>query len=344
MSKDVVRAGYDAIGAQYTAARHLDSNQRSLLQDLAGRLQRGAVVLDVGCGAGIPLTRWLSERFAVTGVDISEEQIRLARQSVPNARFLRQDMATLNFPDESFDAICSFYAVIHIPREEHRPLLENFHRMLKSGGLVLLCMGSGDWPGAVESFFEAPMYWSHYDAETNLHMTEEAGFESEVAEVCQDQGASGQIRDEIPGCHLLVLLGIRDKLQPAPLLESQVEDAGQLPRQQAMITARDRAQQRQPARNGIEGGLIDGNHCCREGRKALLGIGKEPSSKESRELGEQLLQGTGSRSLQAGIHRLIRDGESGIEPEVAAGEQTPERELAGKALQDTDHQPTPKCK
>jgi SAM-dependent methyltransferase len=177
MSKDLVRAGYDAIAAQYLAARRIDSHQLGFLQDLADRLPSGALVLDAGGGAGIPVTRWLSERFGVTGVDISEEQIRLARQFVPQATFLCQDVTTLRFAAESFDAVCSLYAVIHIPRDEHRTLLQSFHRLLKPGGFVLLCMGADDWPGAVEEYFGTSMYWSHYDAETNRRMTEEAGFE-----------------------------------------------------------------------------------------------------------------------------------------------------------------------
>lgn len=95
-------------------------------------------------------------------------------------------MTCLHFPDESFNAICSLYAVIHTPREEHRPLLQSFHRMLKPGGFLLLCMGAGDWPGAIEEFFGAPMYWSHYDAETNLRMTEQCGFGVIRSEVVPD--------------------------------------------------------------------------------------------------------------------------------------------------------------
>lgn len=186
MDKDVVRAGYNAIAASYMAAKREDLNQLSFLQDLADRLPSGATVLDAGCGAGVPVTRWLSERFTVTRVDISEEQTRLARQSVPEATFLCQDMTALDFPDESLDAICSLYAVIHIPREEHQPLLQTFQRVLRPGGLLLLCMGARDWPGAVEEFYGAPMYWSHYDADTNRRMTEEAGFDVIRSELVPD--------------------------------------------------------------------------------------------------------------------------------------------------------------
>jgi len=205
MGKDVVRAGYDAIAAEYMAARHLDPRQLSFLQDLPGRLPGAAQVLDAGCSAGMPVTRWLSERFSATGIDISEGQIRLARRLVPEATFLCRNMTALDFPDESFDAICSFYAVIHVPRDEHRSLLHDFHRMLRPDGLLLLCTGAGDWPGAVEEFFGAPMYWSHYDAETNLRMTENAGFNVLRSEIVPDS-----LDPETASYHLFLLAQKRE--------------------------------------------------------------------------------------------------------------------------------------
>jgi len=209
MGKEVVRTGYDVIAREYVRDRRLDARQLSLLQDLADHLHQGARVLDAGCGAGVPITRWLSERFRVIGVDISEEQIRLAREFVPEAAFLCRDMTALDFPDGSFDAICSFYAVIHVPREEHAALLQNFARMLRPGGVALVCLGAGDWPGEVEGFYGAPMYWSHFDAETNLRLLQDAGFTLLRHEIVPDS-----LDPEIAARHLFVLA------QKPPMLHS----------------------------------------------------------------------------------------------------------------------------
>lgn len=175
--KDVVRDGYDAMADAYLATREDDSENVRLLDDFIRRLPQGVQVLDAGCGAGIPVTRMLSRHFDVTGVDFSEGQIARARRLVPNARFICQDMTEMDFPDAAFDGVVSYYAIIHIPRDEHPALLRNIHRMLKPGGLALLCMGAEDLPAATEEdFLGAPMYWSHYDAETNLRMLQECGF------------------------------------------------------------------------------------------------------------------------------------------------------------------------
>ena len=143
--KKIVKQSYDTIAAEYLANRSQDSEDVRLLDELARRLPHGAKALDAGCGAGVPVTKWLSQFFEVTGVDISEEQIGLARQLVPQADFICGDMTALDFPQNSFDAICSYYAIIHVPREEHRQLLQTFYHILKPGGFALLCMGAGDW-------------------------------------------------------------------------------------------------------------------------------------------------------------------------------------------------------
>ena len=175
--KETVKAGYNIIADRYLAARTRDSEDVRLLGELITRLPTGAKVLDAGCGAGLPISQMLCERFEVTGVDFSEAQIELAKKNVPNATFICQDMTNLDFPDNTFDGICSYYAIIHIPREEHQPLLANFHRMLKPDGLALLCLGAENVVDDIdEDFLGTRMYWSHYDSETYLEMLTQCGF------------------------------------------------------------------------------------------------------------------------------------------------------------------------
>jgi ubiquinone/menaquinone biosynthesis C-methylase UbiE len=175
--KKTVKDGYDTIANRYLAERTRDSEDVRLLTEFMERLPVNAKVLDAGCGAGIPISQMLSERFEVTGVDFSETQIELARKHVPNGSFICQDMTKLDFPEATFDGICSYYAIIHIPREEHQPLLANFYRMLKTGGFALLCLGAEHLIDDVdENYLGTRMYWSHYDTETYLRMLTECDF------------------------------------------------------------------------------------------------------------------------------------------------------------------------
>lgn len=175
--KQTVKSGYNTIAERYLLERTRDSEDVRLLDELIARIPEGATVLDAGCGAGIPISLILSEKFKVTGVDFSEAQIELAKKNVPNAKFLCEDMTKLNFPENTFDGICSYYAIIHIPREEHQSLLANFHRMLKPGGLALLCLGAENLIDDIdENYLGTRMYWSHFDTETYLKMLKESGY------------------------------------------------------------------------------------------------------------------------------------------------------------------------
>lgn len=198
--KKTVKEGYNAIADRYLAERTRDSEDVRLLDDFIERLPANAKVLDAGCGAGIPISQMLSEHFDVTGVDFSEAQIELAKQHIPSANFICQDMTRLDFPENTFDGICSYYAIIHIPREEHQPLLANFYRMLKRGGFALLCLGAEHLIDDIdENYLGARMYWSHYDIDTYLKMLKDCGFavirsKRVVDETCKGSG------------HLFVLL------------------------------------------------------------------------------------------------------------------------------------------
>jgi len=171
---------------QYLATKDLeDPLALAALEDLASLLPSGAAVLDLGCGAGVPVTRWLADRsFAVTGVDVSARQLDLARKNVPAGTFLKADMTELTFAPESFDAAVAFHSIIHVPRAEHLALLESIHRWLRPEGVFLATMSVSENEGREEDWegWGAPMVWSHYDGEANVAMLRGVGFEIQYAE------------------------------------------------------------------------------------------------------------------------------------------------------------------
>ncbi len=138
--KTIVQKGYDSCAEDYDRARRRETNLE--LDLVTGRLEQGAKVLDIGCGAGVPITKTLAERYSVTGVDISSEMVRRARKNVPEASFIHNDIMTMEFPPDEFNAVVSFYAVFHLPREEHPGLFKRIHEWLKPGGIpVGQCSG-----------------------------------------------------------------------------------------------------------------------------------------------------------------------------------------------------------
>lgn len=177
--KRLVAAGYDRMAAEYLRSKGpLSGEIEALLVALTMRLSVEATVLDLGCGAGVPVTRWLSERFVVTGVDLSTQQVALARENVPGASFIHSDMAALDFAPASFDAIVSTYAIIHLPREEHPALLAQIARWLRPGGGFLSNWPLNAWEGEEANWSDwgAPMWWSHHGRDANLALLRAAGF------------------------------------------------------------------------------------------------------------------------------------------------------------------------
>ena len=176
--KQIVADGYDCIAEQYEEwASHVRMEERAKYTAvLLGELPIGAEVLELGCGPGVPTTKRLAERFAVTGVDISVRQLALAQQNVPTAKYLHTDMTELDFPEESFDAVAAFYSIIHVPCQEQAELLCKMASWLRPGGLVVATMGAhSSEAGFDEDWLGTPMYWSSFDSETNQRLVEEAG-------------------------------------------------------------------------------------------------------------------------------------------------------------------------
>lgn len=180
--KEIVRRGYDKVSYAYRAGAGADdlTVYDAPLAELAALLPERAPVLDLGCGCGLPVAQTLSAKFAVTGVDISPVQIERAQRLVPDARFIRADMAEVDFPPASFAAVVSFYAIIHLSLDEQPALFARVRGWLQPGGYFLGTVGSRAWTGTEENWLGVPdatMAWSHADADTYCAWLAASGFE-----------------------------------------------------------------------------------------------------------------------------------------------------------------------
>ena len=178
---EIVEAGYDEI-----AERYLDwsleadwPGRRLYLEHLIAALPVSAEVLELGCGAGVPATRALLDAgHRVTAVDISASQLELARRNVPEAQLVKADMTELDLPEASFDAVCAFYSLTHVPRVLHAGLLQRIATWLRPQGLFVASLGQTDNPSEVEEdWLGAPMFFSHFNADASVALVESAGFE-----------------------------------------------------------------------------------------------------------------------------------------------------------------------
>jgi ubiquinone/menaquinone biosynthesis C-methylase UbiE len=173
-----VQAGYDELAprfGEWMAKVEGDPWER-FVGELEELLPDGGRLLDLGCGSGTK-TKRLARHFEVVGVDISEEQLKLARAEVPDATFVHGDFAQLDVPAASFDAVTAFYSIVHVPRESHAALFTRILGWLKPGGLFLASLSRTGGPGRTEEWLGVQMFFSGFDAETNRRLIPEAGFE-----------------------------------------------------------------------------------------------------------------------------------------------------------------------
>ena len=119
----------------------------------------------------------------VTGVDISNIQIELARLNVPQGRFIHGDLGSLDFPDASFDAVVSFYTLEHLPRERHGEILHRIHDWLRPEGLLLFSYEKGNRNDVTVQWLDVPMFFSLFDPDTLRGLVEDADFEILDADV-----------------------------------------------------------------------------------------------------------------------------------------------------------------
>lgn len=178
-SKTIVREGYDSISRAYRSDDfdYESSGYRPLLTEFETYLANGDRVLDLGCGCGVPVAQHLAKRCQVTGVDISPVQIDRAEKLVPGARFVCGDITELDFPASSFDAIVSFYTVIHVPREQQPEMFRKMARWLAPGGMLMLTVAAVEWTGTEAEWHGAEMYWSHAGRDVYCEWLLELGIE-----------------------------------------------------------------------------------------------------------------------------------------------------------------------
>jgi ubiquinone/menaquinone biosynthesis C-methylase UbiE len=178
--RKIVKEGYEKgnyVGF-FRSNPQLNSMEQSQLDRLADSLPKGAKILDLGCGTGVPFDKYLVVRgFELTGVDFASNHIAAARENVPTATFIESDFSTLDFGTYKFDAIIAFYSIFHIPREEQQELFNKMNSLLVDGGFILVTLATSDSEDVEENWTGAPMAWSQYDPAKYKEMLAQSNIE-----------------------------------------------------------------------------------------------------------------------------------------------------------------------
>jgi len=99
--------------------------------------KKSSKVLDIGCGStGRTIDEALSNGFEITGIDVSSEMIRIARDKHPNVNLIIDDFTTWSSP-ECFDLIIAWDSLFHAPKKLQRPLTIKMCNLLNNEGVLL---------------------------------------------------------------------------------------------------------------------------------------------------------------------------------------------------------------
>ena len=174
---EIVREGYTDIAQKYHNQRHLYPNKTLLLKFMK-HVPKNSRILDLGCGAGIPISKFLTDACCkVTGIDFADGMLKLARKNVPKAKFLKMNMTELNFKENSFDGAVSFYAIIHVPRKKHSRIYKSLHKILINNAVILVNAGGHKkWEETAEDYMGVPMFWSFFSPMKTRRIIENSGF------------------------------------------------------------------------------------------------------------------------------------------------------------------------
>lgn len=113
------------------------------------KLEPGMKVLDVGCGNGNFSMKLAGMGCVVTGIDVSEEMLKVARGKAAeldlSISYLQMDATELAFEDSAFDVVLAMATVEFI--EDTAQAVKEMFRVAKVGGQILIgtINADSDW-------------------------------------------------------------------------------------------------------------------------------------------------------------------------------------------------------
>lgn len=138
---------YDSMADEYKK-RYQDYGDQNTMKPLLDLFiesltAKNPDVLDVGTGAGFD-AKYLSEHGCnVTGIDLSEGLMKVAKEIAPKVNFIKADMRNLSFNNDYFDGIWASASILHIPKQEIQNVLYKLNRILKKDGVILISIKQG---------------------------------------------------------------------------------------------------------------------------------------------------------------------------------------------------------
>jgi cyclopropane fatty-acyl-phospholipid synthase-like methyltransferase len=194
MDSDMDSDADNIIGLYERHAHAFVADRRSVgesawLDRFGALLSQGASILDIGCGSGEPVARYLIDRgFAVDGVDTSPTMIALCRERFPQRSWHLADMRALALED-TFDGLLAWNSFFHLTHDDQRRMFPIFKRHASPGAALMFTSGASHGE-AIGSYRDEPLYHASLAPEEYRKLLQSIGFRV-VAHTVEDPNCGG---------------------------------------------------------------------------------------------------------------------------------------------------------
>jgi SAM-dependent methyltransferase len=124
------------------ASKGYDEETKFIKEMIRKHSIKGRELLEVGCGTGNHAVILQKSGFRITGIDLNEEMLSVARKKTNKIKFAQGDMRSFRL-NKKFDILLCLFSTIHYNQstDELKKTLQNFHSHLRKGGLLIFDMG-----------------------------------------------------------------------------------------------------------------------------------------------------------------------------------------------------------
>jgi len=150
--------------------------EKKWLDKFLALLPPGPSVLDIGCGSGEPIGRYLLETGCqLTGIDTSPELLEFAKKHSPDGVWIVSDMRDIRL-DQKFHGILAWDSTFHLTHADQRQMFQVFEQITENGAALMFTSGPSHGVSIGELEGE-PLYHASLDSGEYRSLLSDHGFE-----------------------------------------------------------------------------------------------------------------------------------------------------------------------
>lgn len=162
---------YNRTASEWANKWYDDETLLPYLREFINYLPKNPYILDLCCGAGYESMRMKKLGAEVTGLDFSEESIKIAKERNNNIRFVVDDMLNDYSYLGKFDGCAVIAGFVHLPNEKLSKAFEQIAKVLNDNGYLFVVVRDGTGKSDKSSY--TTIDGNDYDRDFYLHTLSE---------------------------------------------------------------------------------------------------------------------------------------------------------------------------